>query len=90
MSAVPDVGPGGLRVPPVVADGSEAGHCFHLLFPPPSFFSFFFYVVCFSPTSRIFLEGIFFMKADFLVFFLLFTASIRLVGLKPRNSSVPK
>ena len=26
------VGPGGLRAPPVVVDGSEAGHCFHLLF----------------------------------------------------------
>ena len=25
-------GPGGLRVPPVVADGSKAGHCFHLIF----------------------------------------------------------
>ena len=24
-------GPGGLRAPPVVADGSEASHCFHLL-----------------------------------------------------------
>ena len=26
------IGPGCLRAPPVVADGSEAGHCFHLLF----------------------------------------------------------
>ena len=25
-------GPGGLRAPPVVADGTEAGHCFHILF----------------------------------------------------------
>ena len=25
-------GPGGLRAPPVVADGCEAGHCFHWLF----------------------------------------------------------
>ena len=24
-------GPVGLRAPPVVADGSKAGHCFHLL-----------------------------------------------------------
>ena len=24
-------GTGGLRVPPMVADGSKAGHCFHLL-----------------------------------------------------------
>ena len=25
-------GPGGFRVPPMVADGREAGHCFHLLY----------------------------------------------------------
>ena len=42
MSAVPDVGPGGLHVPPVVADESEAGHCFHLLFSLPPFFFFLF------------------------------------------------
>ena len=28
------VGPGGLRAPPMVADRSEAGHCFHLRFCP--------------------------------------------------------
>ena len=27
----PTFGLGGLRVPPVVADRSETGHCFHLL-----------------------------------------------------------
>ena len=27
--------PGGLRAPPMVADGIEAGHCFHLLFFGP-------------------------------------------------------
>ena len=47
------VGPGGLRVPTVVADGSEAGHCFHLLFLFFLFFFFFFIFSAFyfSPTS---------------------------------------
>ena len=26
------IGPSGLLAPPMVVDGSEAGHCFHLLF----------------------------------------------------------
>ena len=34
VSATYPFGPGGLRAPPVVADRSEAGHCFHLLFWP--------------------------------------------------------
>ena len=38
LKAVYYFGPGGLRAPPVVADGSEAGHCFHpssILLPSP-------------------------------------------------------
>ena len=31
------IGPGGLSALPMVADGSEAGHCFHLLFSSSSF-----------------------------------------------------
>ena len=32
-------GPGGLRAPPGVADGSKVGHCFHLFFSSFSSFS---------------------------------------------------
>ena len=38
------VGPGGLHTPPLVADESEAGHCFLQLFPP----SFFFFLFMFN------------------------------------------
>ena len=34
------IGPGGLRAAHVVVDGSEAGHCFHLLFSSSLSFSF--------------------------------------------------
>ena len=43
-------GPGGLRAPHMVVDGSKAGHCFHLLSPPSSSF----YAFYFSPTWGIF------------------------------------
>ena len=44
------IGPGGLRAPQVVVDGSEAGNCFHLCFLFFFFlFPFLFYISAFHP-----------------------------------------
>ena len=53
-------GPGGLCAPLVVMDGSEAGHCFHLLFSPFNFYAF-----CLSPTSGILRKLIFLLALIF-------------------------